>query len=148
ARAHDAGKFRRHVQHGIVLDVRVPAKRHVVVLVPSKHGERPDARAFLDGHVTDNLRRRVDVCAGMNARLAARHLADHATGASALDEASPARHTAPPARSVSTWFESSPSSRSTASLSSPRRGAPLTIRAGERDSFTGLPSAFTSPTPG
>ena len=87
----------------------------------------------------------------MHAGCAPGDTADHGPPAPALDQAPVAhrrlRHRAPPpSRSISS--RPRPSSPSTAALSSPSRGAPLARRAGERESFTGLPRALTRPTPG
>jgi len=81
--ADDARELGRHVQHGVVLHVRVAAERDVVVLVAAQDGEGPDRGAGLDRHVADHGGLRVDVGVGIDPRPAARHLADH--GVASLD---------------------------------------------------------------
>src|SRR5439155_12330681 len=125
ARSDDARELGRDVEHRVVLDIGVPAERDVVVLVAPEHAEGPDARSLLDRHVADDLRRRVDVRALVDARLPPGHLADHGAAAPALDEAPLAHQIAPRLRSASISPPLRPSSARTASVSSPRRGAPL-----------------------
>src|SRR5262249_12124772 len=49
--ADDAWKLGRHVEHRVVLHIRVPADVHVVVLIAAHHGERPDRGALLDDDI-------------------------------------------------------------------------------------------------
>ena len=76
--AHDAGELRGDVEHGIVLDIGVPAQGHVVVLIASQDGKGPHAGPFLDGHVADDLGGRIDPRPRMHQRGATGYAADHA----------------------------------------------------------------------
>src|SRR5262249_26896230 len=58
--ADDARELPRHVQHGVVLHVRVAAERDIVVLIPAQNREGPDRGAGPDRHVADHGSLRVD----------------------------------------------------------------------------------------
>src|SRR5262249_19160077 len=75
--ADHARELGRDVEHGPVLDVRVPAEPDVVVLVSAEDGARPDARALLDRDVADHLGGGIDPGVRMDPWRPAGHLADH-----------------------------------------------------------------------